>query len=80
MPCGGWGVLVVAEDRVSLFGEVDTDLVPAAGLQCDADQRGTIQLLLDAVMRDGVLTRLVIRDGKSLQVFPGPQTRAERPR
>ena len=59
------------------LGEVDANLVAAAGLQADLHQRRIGQLLDDAEVRDRELANFFILGRKTVQVLVGRQQRLE---
>ena len=71
-PCG------VAEDGVAVVGEVDADLVAAAGFEADFDGGGVGQRLEDAIVRDRELAFVGVARGVLVEIAGGGQVRAKR--
>lgn len=68
----------IAEDRMTVLGEVDADLVAAAGLELDFDYCRVGQVLLHAKVRDGEFAFGFVAGREADQVLPGAHVRAER--
>src|SRR6186713_2525283 len=67
----------IAEDWMAGFGEMDPDLIAAAGFQPDSDLGHPLQPLHHFVMRDGSLADLFVVRGKAVEVFVRGQQRVE---
>ena len=61
----------VAEDGMAVVGEVDADLIAAAGFETDFDDGGVDERFLDAVVGDGELAFVIIRCPALVEVVAG---------
>ena len=64
-------IAAVAENRMIRLGEVNSDLIAAAGVELNSDQGRVGQDLLDLKMRDSVLTVIRVFHGMLAEPFTG---------
>ncbi len=67
----------VAEDGMAVVGEVDADLIAAAGFEADFDDGGVEQCVLDAVVSDGELAAVIVRRPALIEAARGFEVGAE---
>ena len=72
-------VAVLAQNGIAGLGEMDADLVPATGLEADADEGGAGQTALDPVMGHGRLALALVVGRVALQTLAGDQPAREGP-
>ena len=66
-----WSVAAIADDRMIGFGEMDSDLVAAAGIELHSDERRVGQSFIDGEVRDGVFAAVGVLNGIPAESFAG---------